>query len=120
MKKKLLLFLLPLFGTTGFCKTLNISNTGNIFNPATITINLGDSVNFTLGSIYNAVEVSEATWGANETAQLTEFCTPLGGGLILPAQLTVGTHYYVCTDYAFLGMKGIIIVKDPSVIKEIK
>jgi len=78
-------------------------------------------VNFALAAIHNAVEVSQSTWDANGTTALPGgFQEPLGGGLVLPAQLGVGTHYYVCQPHASLGMKGIIIVQNNSGIADNK
>ena len=103
----------------GFCKTWTINNSGNTFTPATITINLGDSVKFSIGNQHNSVEVSQATWNANgNTALPAGFSTPFGGGLVLPAKLTAGTHYYVCSPHASLGMKGTIIVQSTTGIAE--
>jgi plastocyanin len=122
-KMKKLVFSLLLFslGTASFCTTWTIINVGFTFSPATVTIHLGDSVNFTLADIHNAVEVSQTTWDANGTTALPGgFQEPIGGGLVLPSQLAVGTHYYVCQPHASLGMKGIIIVQDNSGIADNK
>jgi plastocyanin len=114
MKKSLLSLLLFVISTSGFCTKWTITNSGKTFSPATITINVGDSVNFSLGSIHNAVEVSQATWNANGNTALPGFSLPFGGGLVLPANLTVGTHYYVCAPHASSGMKGTIIVQNTT------
>jgi len=85
------------------------------FSPASVTINIGDSVNFVLASIHDVVEVSQATWNANGTTPLSNgFSTPFNGGTVLPAKLTLGTHYYVCGVHGPSGMKGVIIVQDPA------
>ena len=118
MKRKLLSILVFLLGSAGFCNTVTITNAGTTFTPSTVTITFGDSVNFSLGSIHNAVEVSEATWNSNGNTTLPGFSTPFGGGFVLPAQLNTGTHYYVCTTHASMGMKGIIIVQNPIGIAE--
>jgi plastocyanin len=112
MKTKILLsFCLLLMSITGFSTKWTIINVGFTFSPSAVTISSGDSVNFTIGSSHNAVEVSEATWNANgNTALSGGFETPFGGGLVLPTQLAVGTHYYVCHPHASLGMKGTITV----------
>jgi len=104
----------------GFSKTWTVTSSGFTFSPATITINLGDTVNFSIGSSHNSVEVSKATWDANGTSPLPGFTLPFGGGKLLPAQLTIGTHYYVCTPHASLGMKGTIIVQNTVGITEIQ
>jgi plastocyanin len=120
MKKILLTVLILLSGATCFSKTWTITSSASFtFVPATLTITLGDSVDFQLASIHDAVEVSLATWNANGTTPLPGFSTPDGGGLVLPAQLTVGTHYYVCTHHvASMGMKGTIIVQSTTGIEE--
>ncbi len=120
MKIKILLSLLFLSTSiTGFCTTWKIVNSGTTFSPATITITLGDSVNFVISPAHDAREVSLTTWNANGNTALTGgFQTPFGGGLVLPSQLGVGTHYYVCTPHASIGMKGQIIVQNTTGITE--
>lgn len=116
MKKKILLSILLLSSSLiAFCTTWTITNSGFSFNPATITINLGDSVNFGITASHDAREVSMATWNVNgSTALPGGFQTPFGGGLVLPAQLGLGTHYYVCTPHASGGMKAKIIVQSST------
>ena len=121
MKKYLLSLVLLLVGTTGFCTTWTVINSGFTFSPATITINIGDDVTFTLGGIHNAVEVSQATWNANgNTALAGGFSLPFGGGSVTTSQLGIGTHYYVCAPHAAGGMKGVIIVQSLTDIAENK
>lgn len=114
MKKFLLSLLLFTICAAGFCTKRTITSSGFTFSPATITISVGDSVNFNIESIHNAVEVSQATWNNNGTTPLPGFSVPFGGGLVLPAKLTLGTHYYVCTPHASSGMKGTIIVQNTT------
>jgi plastocyanin len=110
-----------LFGIAiaGFSTTHTITNSGTTFSPATITISTGDSVRFNLGGTHNSVEVSQTTWNANGTTPLPGFSLPFGGGLLLPAQLTPGTHYYVCVPHAEFGMKGTIIVQSTTGVNDI-
>jgi plastocyanin len=115
MKAKFLLPLLLMFvSLTGFSTTWTITNLGSAFKPALITIAPGDSVLLSITNTHDCVEVSKATWDANAKTPLPGFSTPCGGGLLLPAQLTVGTHYYVCTPHAVWGMKGTIIVQNAT------
>ena len=88
-----------------------ISNANFTFTPGLLTITKGDSVNFNLADSHNVVEVSLATWNANGNELLPGFSLPFGGGVLHPSQLSVGTHYYVCTLHSTIGMKGIIVVK---------
>jgi plastocyanin len=119
MKTKLFLLLLLLSSTfLGYSKKWTITNSGYSFSPASLTIAYGDSVNFSLASIHNAVEVSQATWNSNGSSSNNGFSTSLGGGLVLPAKLTVGAHYYVCAPHAAGGMKGTIIVQATTGVSE--
>ena len=112
MKHTFLLSIMMLcIAITGYSTKWTVTNSGNTFTPATITIVQGDSVFFNIASIHDALEVSQATWNANgNTALPGGFSTPFGGGLVLPSALTPGTHYYVCQPHASGGMKGTIIV----------
>jgi len=112
MKNNLLLscaFLLSLLHAQA--TTWTITDSGLEFSPNTLTITNGDTVNFTIASVHNAREVSQASWNANSSAALAGgFQTPSGGGIVLPLKLGVGTHFYVCPPHISGGMKGTIIV----------
>lgn len=121
MKTKILLLALFLYTSlSGFSITRQISaGTGQIvYSPSSITINLGDDVNFVLSALHDAVEISQETWQANGVTSNGGFSVPLGGGLVPASKLTVGTHYYICTNHADLGMKGTIVVANPTGINE--
>jgi plastocyanin len=119
MKTLLLSFFLLLISTAGFSKTWTIANSGSKFSPTTTTITFGDTVNFVLESIHNAKEVSQATWTANDNTPLPGgFSIGFGGGMVLPSELAVGTHYFVCDPHASMGMKGTIVVKAAAGIDE--
>lgn len=112
--KKLITLSVLLFSISlsAYCTTWTVTNAGETFTPATITIILGDDVNFDLQSAHNAREVSQSTWNANGNTPLPGgFETPFGGGLVSSSKLTVGTHWYVCAPHASNGMKGMIIVQ---------
>jgi plastocyanin len=121
MKMKKLIFLLLIISSTtlSYGKVWMVINSAYTFSPATLTIDIGDSVLFTLATIHNAVEVSQITWTANGVIALPGgFSEPLGGGLVPASKLTLGTHWYVCTLHVgTMGMKGTIIVLSTSGIK---
>jgi len=85
-----------------------VTTPGFSFSPAPITITLGDTVLFNIGSNHNAVEVSQTTWVANGNTSNGGFATSFGGGTVIPTQ--VKTYYFVCQPHANMGMKGQIIV----------
>jgi len=82
-----------------------------VFTPASLTITAGDTVTFALASIHDAVEVSQTDWNNNVNNPLSGgLAVAFGGGTVLPANLPVGTHYYICQAHISFGMKGIITV----------
>ncbi len=93
-------------------KTWQVATTATkTFDPADLTIAVGDSVKFTVGAIHTATQVSKATWDASGN-------TPLSGGFDVPGGTSqtiafnvAGTIYYVCKPHASLGMKGKITVQ---------
>jgi plastocyanin len=99
---------IPVINAPAPAQTFTITTVGFTFSPATLTISAGDTVNFSLPSDHDAVEVSKATWDANGTTSNGGFSIPFGGGSHTFAQ--PGAYYYVCAAHASLGMKGTIIV----------
>lgn len=120
MKRFTYISFLLMVSITAFGAKKEITNVGFTFNPADLTIESGDNVTFVLENMHNVIEVSKATWDANgNTAIPGGFTLPFGGGELLPVQLPVGTHYYVCGPHASSGMKGIIIVGIATGIEEL-
>ncbi len=111
MKKFTICVLILTIGMSARATTWTITSAGFGFSPMNLTIAQGDTVVFDLEGIHNAVEVSQATYNANGTSPLSGgFALSFGGGTVLPANLSAGTHFYVCQPHAGGGMKGIIIV----------
>ena len=93
----------------------DIKTLGMSFSPDTIVCDVGDTINFILGSGHNAVEVTDSIWlsGGN---------TPISGGFSFGYGATgmfipddCHTFYYVCSPHAAYGMKGVIIAHHPPV-----
>ena len=114
MKAGILLSIVFIFFVfNGFGKIWKVTNNYYTYSPQTITINAGDTVVFEISSGHDVVEVSQQTWNSNGNTQLSGgFSLPYGGGTLLTANLTAGTHYYVCTPHAYMGMKASIIVQN--------
>jgi plastocyanin len=90
----------------------------NTFSPDVVTIQLGESVQFNIGSIHTATQVSEATWMANDSDPLSGgFNFSSGSHIYTPTE--IGTIYYVCQPHANMGMKGRIIVETNTTITEV-
>ena len=81
------------------------------FDPDTVNITLGDTIEFGPLSYHNAVEVDESTWTANDTTYNGGFYFALGsaGGYFIAD--SARTYYYVCQPHvSSMSMKGVIIV----------
>jgi len=112
MRKFTLSIFLLSFALAGYSTTWTVVNDGFSFSPSTLTINEGDTVVFSLAGEHNSVEVSQTTWNMNGNTPLPGgWALPFGGGMVLPADLTEGTHWFVCQPHASGGMKGMIIVQ---------
>lgn len=118
MKKMILSLLLVSISFYGYSKTWTILSSGMSFSPETLTINQGDSVKFTLETSHNAVEVSQSVWNANTFTSNGGFSISFGGGIALPAKLTLGTHFYVCAPHVSFGMKGTIEVQASTALAQ--
>lgn len=109
--KKILLSLLLLSGVSTFAQTSHtIVTSGFNFSPNNITIPVGDTIKFTVGSNHNSVEVSEATWNANGSTALQGGFSVGFGGTAKFKLTQAKTYYYVCSPHAGSGMKGKIVV----------
>ncbi|MBI5539887.1 MAG: T9SS type A sorting domain-containing protein [Bacteroidia bacterium] len=116
--KKIIFVAFTLYSVVAYSNKVTITNSGFAFSPDSISINLGDTIVFQLGGTHNAVEVNQTTWNSNGTTALSGgFNTPFTGGQI--TGLTPGYHYYVCTNHAFMGMKGKIFVVSNSNINNL-
>ena len=100
---------------TSFSQVQTINTAVMTFTPDTVTINLGDTVEFGSLGYHNAVEVDESTWIANDTTYNGGFYFPLGsaGGYFIAD--SAKTYYYVCQPHVSIEMKGVIIVNPVAI-----
>jgi plastocyanin len=119
MKTRILCLFSMLFAISqlGYTKTYTIVNSGFTFSPNTLTVNVGDTVDFVLDVIHNARQVDQATWNANGNTSNGGFDTPDGGGIVVMSQ--PGTVYYVCKYHYTMGMKGTITVNSATGISQV-
>ncbi len=91
-----------------------IKTIGMSFSPDTIVCDVGDTINFILGSTHNAVEVSDSTWLVGGTTSNGGFNFGYGStGYFVPDDCH--HFYYVCQPHVSSGMKGVIIAHHPPV-----
>lgn len=117
MKKLLLSLGVPaLFSTVQAQTTHTVTAVGFTYSPDTVECIVGDDVLFSLSSLHNAVEVSQATFLANGSTSNGGFTVPFGGGSINMS--VAGTYYFACANHSLSGMKGVIIVSNATSVKE--
>jgi plastocyanin len=117
VRQSIIIFLFLILGARAAVGTTHtIISSGFTFSPNSITITLGDTVVFALGSIHTAREVSLPTWNAGGTTSNGGFDLPFGGGTVVLQ--SAGPHYYVCTVHVSFGMKGTIIVNNTTDVRE--
>lgn len=104
--------LLTLYAPAAMGTTHTIISSGFTFAPESLRIAPGDSVQFVISSMHNAVEGTKATWDINDTTSNGGFSVPFGGGTIVLSD--TGIHYYVCQVHISVGMKGRIVVASPD------
>ena len=114
MRKVYFAFVAVLMSLSSFAATTIVTNAGNTYTPADITITQGDTVLFNITNSHDVVEVSQATYNANGATSNGGFTLPFGGGQL--TGLAPGTYYYVCTPHAAIGMKGTITVNGAGTV----
>ena len=118
MKKATLSFLFAALALPAFCTVWVVTTPGFNFSPMNLTIQEGDTVMFNIDNFHNVQEVSETTWNNNQNTPLAGgFSLGFGGGMLLPADLTPGEHFYVCQPHASSAMKGTITVEESTSVE---
>lgn len=96
-------------------RTLIISYLGNNFLPQVTIAQLGDTLDFQLSGVHNAIEVDKINWLANlAIPKVSGFTILFGGGKIV--MTSSGEKYYICSTHAAVAMKGMIVVMPKSTI----
>ena len=109
MKLKYLqfIFFLGLGISQAWATQHTVTNSGLDFTPDNLVVQVGDTVNFVIGSSHNVVEVNKETFDARGTTSNGGFSTPFGGGSVVITEAK--TYYYVCQPHVTLDMVGTIV-----------
>ena len=95
-------------------KMVELSATSYRFQPATATVNPGDTVRFVQTSAMpHNVEFTKTPAGAQlGSAKLGPFLTTSGQtyDVVIDARFPGGQYRYMCTPHFALGMLGVIVV----------
>jgi len=120
MKSKILLVAIAIIYSLPMNATVwTVVTSGLTYSPATITVSAGDTIDFVLSGNHDAREVSQSTYNMNGSTALSGgFQVPFGGGDLLTAGMSLGMHYYVCSNHNTAGMKGTINVQSATGINE--
>lgn len=98
--------------------THTITAGAGVYTPSSITVNDGDIIQMIASPSHPTTEVDQTSWNNNQTntsfggfltSSTTTTNTTVDVNVMLP-----GTHYFVCDNHVGSGMKGTIIVNDPS------
>jgi plastocyanin len=86
-----------------------VLTSGTSYSPALLTVHIGDTVTISASASHPLLQVSKATWTANDDAALTGGFGPTSKSTTIIVS-TRDTIYYICVAHISLGMKGRIIV----------
>lgn len=113
MKKKLLFTLFLFVTSIGFGQnTHTLTAYDNYFDPDTLYILAGDTVNFVSLGYHSATEVDSMDWVNNVAQHNGGFYVGQGAPTndMKFTINTIGVYYNICVPHANMGMKSIIIV----------
>lgn len=97
----------------------NITIGGFSYSPSTLTVNVGDVITIEASDLHPLVQVSAASWDANDPSLLSGgFSSTTNYNLTITAAMAGTTIYYACSNHAISGMKGMINVNVLSGIRE--
>lgn len=117
MKQLLVLFIMCGLFSAAKAAQFNVNISGQSYNPATITVNVGDVVIIQASDLHPLIQVSLANWNANNAVQ-DGFGASSDFTLNITAGMAGTTIYYGCSSHMSGGMKGQIIVNVVSGIEE--
>ena len=114
MKKTILsLSIVMVAFLTSKATTYTVTISGFSYNPSSLNVVVGDTVNLPGSSTHPLVEVDKATWGANGNTPLTSgFGVQTSSYMFIATTAT--TIFYVCQNHVGSGMKGSITINQAT------
>ncbi len=119
MKKLLFILFIGCIATSLHAQTTHtIAAVGLQYTPDTVIVNLGDTIQFDVGTSHPTTEVDFNTYTTNGSTALSGgFSFPNGQGSFVTSSL--GAIYYICDNHISQGMKGMIMVNPTIGVSEV-
>lgn len=119
MKQLFILFIMYGLFSSVKAAQFNVNISGTSYSPNTLTVNVGDEVIIEASASHPLIQVSLASWNANEATLLNGgFSSSSNYTLTITSGMAGTTIYYGCSSHLGSGMKGQIIVNVISGIEE--
>ncbi|MEQ1798360.1 MAG: T9SS type A sorting domain-containing protein [Lacibacter sp.] len=100
-------------------ENFNITISGLSYSPATLNVNVGDIVTIEASGFHPLVEISQASYDANDNTLLSGgFSSTSNFNLTITAAMAGTSIYYACSNHGTGGMKGRINVNVVANITE--
>ena len=112
MKKITLLISLTIISLIGFSQNTHLlTGYDTYFEPDTLYIEPGDTVEFVSVGYHSATQIDSLDWENNNAVSNNGFYVGFGAPTsdMKFAIDNLGTFYYICVPHSSMGMKGIII-----------
>jgi plastocyanin len=104
---------LLLTAATASAQTATVTTSGLSFDPETLTITAGTTVEWTIGAGHNVVQTDGEGSCTPEADGFMSGSSPSDTSVRSFSQLfdTPGTYYYMCNPHCGAGMRGTIVVE---------
>ena len=121
MKSLLFTLIFTLISLVSYTQTTHLLTGYDMyFEPDTLFIEPGDTVEFLSVGYHSATEIDSINWENNDPTSNGGFYVGFGAptsGLKFAISNT-GTYYYICVPHSSMGMKGVIISETTTAINE--
>lgn len=120
--KKIATFIIILFSIiTSYAQvTHTLTAYDHYFDPDTLYIQPGDTVDFVSIGYHSATEIDSVDWENNSSNSNGGFWVGVGSSTSSSKFTvnTLGKYYFICDPHASMGMKGVLYVQNSTGINE--